>query len=203
MSMRDACSLSRERETCPERSRRGVRVRAFKTGFLSCLFLALPLLATASPEGPRLGRPASPEEIRAADISVFPDGTGLPAGQGTAVEGKPIYDARCAACHGPKGTGGSAGELAGGASLTGPHPDKTIGTYWPYATTIFDFVRRSMPLDAPRSLADEQVYAVTAYLLHINGIIGEQVEMNAKSLPEVKMPNREGFVRVWPEEKRP
>jgi mono/diheme cytochrome c family protein len=194
MSMRDCYPLSlRER----------ARVRAIKTGFLPFFLSALPLLATASPEGPRLGRPASPEEIRAADINVFPDGGGLPPGKGTALEGKPIYEARCAACHGPKGTGGSAGELAGGASLTGPHPDKTIGTYWPYATTIFDFVRRSMPLDAPRSLADEQVYAVTAYLLHINGIIGEQAEMNAKSLSEVKMPNREGFVRVWPEEKRP
>jgi mono/diheme cytochrome c family protein len=155
--------------------------------------------AAAAPEGPRLGRPAAPEEITAADITVFPDGQGLPAGQGRAVEGRAIYDARCARCHGPKGTGGHAGELAGGGSLTGPHPDRNIGTYWPYATTIFDFVRRSMPLDAPRSLSDDQVYAVTAYLLYLNGIIGEQQEMNRETLPAVRMPNRAGFVRVWPE----
>jgi cytochrome c len=191
--MHDFFPLARKRER--------VRVRALQKEFLPLLFI-LPVLATAAPEGPKLGRPATPEEIRAAAIHVFPDGSGLPPGQGTAVEGKAIYDALCASCHGPKGTGGSAGELAGGSSLTGPHPDKTIGTYWPYATTIFDFVRRSMPLNAPRSLSDDQVYAVTAYLLHINGIVGEQAEMNAKSLPEVKMPNRDGFVKIWESENR-
>lgn len=190
MFMHDFFPLSRERER--------VRVRVFKRGFLP-LFFATPLLATAAPEGPKLGRPAPPQEIAAADINVFPDGSGLPPGKGTAAEGKPIYDAQCISCHGPKGSGGTAGELAGGTGLTGLHPDKTIGTYWPYATTIFDFVRRSMPLNAPRSLSNDQVYAVTAYLLHINGIIGEQAEVNAKTLPEVKMPNREGFVQVWPE----
>lgn len=189
MSMRDFSLSPRER----------VRVRGFQIRLLPYLLFALPVLATAAPEGPRLGRPATPAEIAAADINVFPDGGGLPSGQGTAQEGQPIYDAQCASCHGPRGTGGSAGELAGGSPLTGPHPDKTIGTYWPYATTVFDFVRRSMPLNAPRSLSDDQVYAVTAYLLHINGIIGEQAEMNARTLPEVRMPNREGFVRVWPE----
>lgn len=165
----------------------------------AAVLLGLAATAIAAPEGPRLGRPATPEEIAAQDINVFPDGTGLPPGKGMAAEGQPVYEARCASCHGPKGMGGSAGELAGGSPLTGPHPDRTIGIYWPYATTIFDFVRRSMPLNAPRSLTDDQVYAVTAYLLHINGIIGERVEMNAKTLPEVKMPNREGFVRAWPE----
>lgn len=155
----------------------------------------------AAPEGPKLGRPVSPEEIAAQDINVFPDGTGLPPGKGTAREGKALYDAKCASCHGPKGIGGSAGELAGGGSLTGPHPDRNIGTYWPYATTVFDFIRRSMPLDAPRSLNDDQVYAVTAYLLHINGIIDNRTEMNATSLPRVEMPNRHGFVQIWPGEK--
>jgi cytochrome c len=152
---------------------------------VSVLLAALSAAAMAAPEGPKLGRPATHEEIRAADINVFPDGSGLPPGKGTAVEGKVLYDAQCASCHGPKGTGGSAGELAGGLSLTGPHPDKTIGTYWPYATTIFDFVRRSMPLNAPRSLSDDQ-----------------QAEMYAKSLPEVKMPNRDGFVKIWESENR-
>ncbi|MGX2038901.1 c-type cytochrome [Methylocaldum sp. MU1018] len=157
----------------------------------------------AAPEGHRLGRPATPEDIAGQDITVFPDGSGLPPGRGSALEGKAIYDSACASCHGPKGLGGSAGELAGGGSLTGPHPDKNIGTYWPYATTLFDFIRRSMPLDAPRRLNENQVYAATAYLLHINGIIGERAEMNADTLPRVAMPNREGFVRIWREEKSP
>ena len=152
----------------------------------------------ATPEGPKLGKPLNAADSAALDINVFPDGSGLPRGKGTAVEGKAIYDAQCAACHGPKGSGGSAGELAGGSALNGPHPDQTVGNYWPYATTIFDFVRRSMPLNAPRSLSDEQVYAITAYLLHINGLIGETAEINAKTLPEVRMPNRDGFVGIWP-----
>lgn len=161
-------------------------------------WIALTAAVAAAPEGPKLGKPLSQADIAAMDINVFPDGSGLPSGKGTALEGKAIYDAQCAACHGPKGSGGSAGELAGGSALDGPHPDQTVGNYWPYATTIFDFVRRSMPLNAPRSLSDETVYAVTAYLLYINGLIGETTEMNAKSLPEIRMPNREGFVRIWP-----
>ncbi len=152
----------------------------------------------AAPEGPRLGKPLSGADSAAMDINVFPDGHGLPAGKGTATDGKTIYDTQCATCHGPKGSGGSAGELAGGSALDGPHPDQTIGNYWPYATTVFDFVRRSMPLNAPRSLSDDQIYAVTAYLLQINGLIGETTEMNAKTLPEVRLPNREGFLRIWP-----
>ncbi|CAI8735955.1 c-type cytochrome [Methylocaldum szegediense] len=168
---------------------------------LAIVLFAVSAACSAAPEGPKLGRPASPEEIAAQDINVFPDGTGLPPGKGTAHEGKALYDAKCASCHGPKGIGGSAEELAGGGSLTGPHPDKNIGTYWPYATTLFDFVRRSMPLDAPRSLTDDQVYAVTAYLLYINGIIDERTEMNAASLPRVEMPNRRGFIPIWPGEK--
>jgi cytochrome c len=155
--------------------------------------------AIGAPEGPRLGQPVTPQEIAAQDINVFPDGAGLPSGQGTAAEGRAIYDAQCASCHGLKGSGGSAGELAGGAALNGPHPDQTIGNYWPYATTIFDFVRRSMPLNAPRSLGDNQVYAVAAYLLFINGIIDEHTEINAKTLPDIRMPNRDGFVNIWPD----
>ena len=161
-------------------------------------WLALTATVAAAPEGPKLGKPLNAADIAAMDINVFPDGSGLPTGKGTALDGKGIYDAQCAGCHGPKGSGGSAGELAGGSALNGPHPDQTVGNYWPYATTVFDFVRRSMPLNAPRSLNDDQVYAVTAYLLHINGLIGETAELNAKTLPEVRMPNREGFVRIWP-----
>jgi len=161
-------------------------------------WIALTATVAAAPEGPKLGKPLNAADIAAMDINVFPDGSGLPPGKGTALEGKVIYDAQCAACHGAKGSGGSAGELAGGSALNGPHPDQTVGNYWPYATTVFDFVLRSMPLNAPRSLSDDQVYAVTAYLLHLNGLIGESAEMSAKTLPEVRMPNREGFVRIWP-----
>lgn len=159
---------------------RNIRNRGVPRRLAAAIFLlGMTAAVAAAPEGPKLGRPASPGEIAAQDINVFPDGAGLPPGKGTALEGKAIYDMKCASCHGPKGMGGSAGELAGGGSLTGPHPDKNVGTYWPYATTLFDFIRRSMPLDAPRSLSEDQVYAVTAYLLHINGIIDERAEMNA------------------------
>jgi cytochrome c len=132
------------------------------------------------------------------ELTVFPDGRGLPDGSGTPEEGKVLYAAHCVACHGPEGQGGSGGELVGKSPLNGPHPDQTIGNYWPYATTLFDFIRRSMPLNAPRSLTDPNIYALTAYLLHLNGIISKDHAVNAKTLPEIKMPNREGFTRIWP-----
>ena len=151
----------------------------------------------AASEGPKLGTPASPQDIAAWSLTVFPDGKGLPAGKGTAIEGKAVYEQQCAACHGPRGEGGSADELAGAKhGLNDAVPDKTVGNYWPYATTLFDFVRRSMPPTAPGSLNNDQLYAVSAYVLHLNGIIMEAAEMNATTLPLVKMPNREGFVRV-------
>jgi len=152
----------------------------------------------ASADGPRLGQPASPASIAAWNLTVYPDGQGLPAGRGTATEGKAIYDQQCSSCHGPKGQGGSADELAGGSrdALKGVHPDKTIGSYWPYATTVFDFIRRSMPLDKPGSLSNDQLYAVTAYLLHLNRLWDEHTELTATTLPKVAMPNRDGFVWV-------
>lgn len=173
--------------------------RRFHPAISLILSAFLLTMAHASPEGPKLGKPLTADEIAGLDIHVFPDGAGLPPGRGTAREGKVIYNAQCASCHGVRGTGGNAGELAGGSALKGPHPDQTIGNYWPYATTIFDFVRRSMPLNAPRSLANDQVYAVTAYLLEINGLLDEETVLDAKSLPAIHMPNREGFVRVWPD----
>ena len=144
---------------------------------------------------PMLGRPIAPDEIRAISINAFPDGSGLPSGRGDARQGQTVFERSCASCHGPKGIGGSAEELAGtNTDLRSETPDKTIGTYWPYATTVFDFVRRAMPLDAPRSLSDDQVYAATAYLLFLNGLIGIDQEMNAQTLPAVRMPNRDGFI---------
>lgn len=153
--------------------------------------------AEAGAEGPKLGRPATAQDIAAWSMTVFPDGKGLPEGRGTVAEGKAVYQQHCASCHGAGGTGGSAGELAGAKhGLTGASPDKTIGSYWPYATTLFDFVRRSMPLNAPGSLSNGQVYAVSAYLLHINGVVAETATMDKDSLPQVKMPNRDGFIAV-------
>ncbi len=112
------------------------------------------------------------------------------------MQGENIYQRTCAACHGAKGQGASAEELAGGQnSLTDDPPDKTIGRYWPYATTLFDFVQRSMPLDAPRSLSTDQVYAVTAYLLYLNGVIAGDQIVDAASLARIRMPNRDGFIR--------
>jgi cytochrome c len=146
---------------------------------------------------PHLGRPASAPDIAAWQLNVYPDGTGLPAGRGAAKQGAPLYAQHCASCHGDQGIGGTAEELAGGhAPLTSAVPDKNIGTYWPYATTLFDFTRRSMPMDAPGSLNADEIYAITAYLLFRNGIIGERDEMDAHTLPQVQMPNRNGFLWI-------
>ena len=148
-----------------------------------------------------IGRPATPAEIAAIDIDVRPDGRGLPAGRGTAAEGAPIYAAKCAACHGATGKEGPNDVLVGRATpgftfSQDPALPHTIGNYWPYATTVFDVTRRSMPMFAPGSLTADEVYAITAYLLATNGVIGERDEMNAQSLPKVRMPNRDGFVGI-------
>ncbi len=152
---------------------------------------------TGEKDGPHLGRPATAADIAAWQLNVFPDGTGLPPGRGTAAQGAPLFAKRCASCHGEEGIGGTAEELAGGHEpLTSAVPDKNIGTYWPYATTLFDFTRRSMPMDAPGSLTADEIYALTAYLLFRNGIIKAGEEMNARTLPKVKMPNRNGFLWI-------
>jgi len=149
----------------------------------------------ARAEGPDLGRTATPEEIDRADLSISPDGRGLPPGRGSPLEGKLIYQANCARCHGVDGRGGPADRLVGGiGSLTTPRPLKTVGSYWPYATTLFDYIRRAMPYDRPASLSSDEVYAVSAYILKLNGIIPEDLEMNRETLPRVEMPNRDGFV---------
>lgn len=170
---------------------------------ISGLFISLLSITThdikAAPEGPRLGQPLSAEALARIEPTIFPDGRGLPTGKGSAAEGKLRYESQCLACHGPEGQGGSGGELVGKSPLNGPHPDQTVGNYWPYATTLFDFIRRSMPLNAPRSLSDADVYALTAYLLALNGVIAHDHEVNAKTLPEIKMPNRDGFTRIWPQ----
>ena len=148
----------------------------------------------ADAQTPELGAAATVQEIRAADVTIMPNGDGLPVGSGNAAAGADLYRTHCLACHGERGTGGINDVLAGGrGSLTSPTPLKTIGSYWPYATTLFDYVRRAMPYATPGVLSDAEVYAVTAYLLYINGVIGERVEMNAATLPVVRMPNRDNF----------
>jgi S-disulfanyl-L-cysteine oxidoreductase SoxD len=150
-------------------------------------------------ETPNLGRPATPAEIAGWGISIPPDGTGLPPGSGTPEQGAVVYAQKCQACHGEKGSGKPNDQLVGGyGTLASPSPVRTIGSYWPYATTVFDYVRRAMPYTQPRSLTGDEVYAVTAYLLHLNGIIGAQDAMNAQTLPQVQMPNREHFILAYP-----
>jgi len=149
----------------------------------------------ARAESPNLGRAATPEEIAAWDISIDPNGAGLPAGGGSARQGEAIFAAKCVACHGEKGAGRPNDQLVGGhGTLTNTPPVKTVGSYWPYATTLFDYIRRAMPFYESKTLADDEVYAVTAYVLALNKIIGEDEVMNAQTLPKVRMPNREGFV---------
>src|SRR4051812_186886 len=150
-----------------------------------------------------LGTPVGAAEIARWDISIPPSGAGLPAGGGTARQGAQVYEQKCLACHGAKGAGKPADVLAGGTgTLAGKAPVRTVGSYWPYATTLFDYVRRALPITNPLSLTSDEVYAVTAYVLALNGIIGEEAVMNAQSLPQVKMPNREGFVSDWPPRER-
>ena len=165
------------------------------------LVLLIPTATTSSVarETPNLGRPATPAEIAGWDISIPPDGTGLPPGSGTPDQGAIVYAQKCQSCHGEKGAGNPNDRLVGGqGTLASKTPVRTIGSYWPYATTVFDYVRRSMPYTQSQSLTNEQVYAVTAYLLHLNGIIGPRDAMNAQTLPHVKMPNRDNFIVVYP-----
>ena len=177
---------------------------------LSALLLVLPLGAVAasaqtpSAPAPKLGKPLSEADIKQWDIAVLPDGTNLPPGSGTPAQGAAIYAQKCVACHAEGGRGGGspgAGPLVGGEPLTtGIDVTKTIANYYAYATTVFDYIRRAMPYYAPRSLKDDEVYALTAYILSLNKLIGDNDTMDAKTLPQVKMPNRDNFI-IWAPDK--
>ncbi len=143
-----------------------------------------------------LGREASADAVKAWNITISPEGTELPDGSGSAVEGAQVYEVRCKECHGDLGVGGDHAALVGNPDqLKEAPPIKTVGSYWPYATTLFDYTRRAMPFEEPGTLSPDQVYAVTAYVLYLNGIVAEDEILDRDSLPKVEMPNREGFVR--------
>lgn len=144
--------------------------------------------------GPNLGVTPSAAMVVAMDISIPPSGAGLPAGGADARAGAKVYAEKCASCHGPKGEGKPADRLVGGIGTLTKERIRTVGSYWPYATTLFDYVRRAMPTTAPMTLTNEEVYGVTAYILALNGIIKDDQVMNAQTLPQVKMPNRDGFI---------
>ena len=163
--------------------------------FACVLSMAVCVLSAEERTDYELGRPASEQDMRSWDIDVSPSGEGLPPGRGSVREGAGIYAAKCAACHGQTGQEGPKDRLVGGqGTLQSPKPVKTIGSYWPYATTLYDYVHRAMPFTAPQSLTPDEVYAVVAWLLFQNGIIPEDATLDARSLPLVHMPNRDGFV---------
>ena len=175
-----------------------------RTAIAGIVAIATAILAACAVQPPAsnppgLGTAVSAEEVARWDISIPPSGTGLPKGSGTARQGQLVYEQKCLACHGAKGAGKPADALVGGmGSLASKTPLRTVGSYWPYATTLFDYVRRAMPITNPLSLSDDETYAVSAYVLYLNGIVGEDEPMNALSLSQVKMPNRDGFISDWP-----
>jgi len=163
--------------------------RKIALAFAACLAASAPALA----EGPGLGQPLAEAEIPFYALYAMPDGTGLPPGQGTAAEGKAIFEAQCSSCHGATGNEGPIMPPVGPAKAYA----KSAGQFWPHATTMFDYVRRAMPFMSPKTLSDDEVYAVTAYILWRNGLIEETAVVNAQSLPKVAMPNRANFIDLW------
>jgi len=172
---------------------------------ITAVWLASCLAAGAAfAEGPNLGKPLDAAAIAAWDISIEPDGAGLPPGEGTPAQGARIFADKCAQCHGPDGKGGVAGVFS--APLVGSDPItdiaasmKRIANFWPYSTTLFDYIRRSMPWQQPMTLANDEVYALTAYILALNKLIAENDTINAQTLPKVRMPNRDGFIVRFPD----
>ena len=161
---------------------------------LSAMLAVAAALAGQSPKY-GVGRPATEEQIRGLGTAIAPDGTGLPDGSGTPAAGREIFTTRCAKCHSEKAQGDVGPALVGGqGTLNTPKPLKTVGSYWPYATTVWDYINRAMPFDQPGVLKPPEVYALVAYILNLNGIVGNDQVMDAKSLAKVKMPNRNGFV---------
>jgi cytochrome c len=166
------------------------------TRSLVLLLICTPALA----EGPNLGTPLTNHDLAPWSIHVLPDGTGLPKGSGTPAQGAAIYAQKCAFCHGEGGKGATNAALVGAPPIRSIDATKTIANFWPYSTTVFDYIRRAMPWPQPRSLTDDEVYALTAYILAQNKLIGEKDVMNAQTLPKVRMPNRDNFIPRFPEQ---
>jgi len=184
----------------PSRGRVGRKKVTTGLGTLAAAGVAVALgFASAFGETPNLGKAIDPSDIAAWDISILPDGTGLPPGSGTSAEGARVYAEKCAACHGENGKGGPNAPLVGGGPLDRIEAAKTIANFWPYATTVFDYIRRAMPWPQPRTLSNDEVYALSAYIFSQNKLIGENDVMDAETLPKVKMPNRDGFILRFPD----
>ena len=166
----------------------------FICSVLLLTFACIPTLAN-SQESVRLGIPVTQADLLGFDLIAPPDGSGFPPGTGTAREGKQVYDINCAVCHGASGEGTSSNTLiVGGDMQSEGSPLRTVGSYWPYASTLFDFIRRAMPATAPKSLTSQQVYDVTAYILFMNGIVEEDTPINGETIRKIEMPNANGFI---------
>ena len=169
-----------------------------KTVFLAGSLVAIAAAAPASAAKFDFGTTPSAAEIAAIDIDAMPDGRGLPPGSGTPAAGAKVYADKCLTCHGDKlqgvGATGGAALIGGRGSIGTPKTKKTVESYWPYASTLFDYVKRAMPFNAPGSLSNDEIYAVSAYVLNMGKIIGDKDVMNAKTLPKVSMPNKDGFI---------
>jgi cytochrome c len=176
------------------------RVRTVRIGIAAALLVGIMVPTSGfAQQGPGLGQPISPADLAPWNIDIGTDGKELPPGAGKAKAGEAIYAAKCQACHGADGKGQPADQLVGGqGTLDKLDQVRTVGSYWPYATTIFDYVRRAMPFNTPETLTNDETYALTAYLLYKNGIIRENDEMNARTLPRVRMPNANGFIFEYP-----
>src|SRR5229473_4275084 len=168
---------------------RRLELAAFAVAMLLCATRA----EAQTPYG--IGRVATPAEIAGWNIDIGRDGSNLPPGSGSVSRGKIVFSEQCAACHGAEGQGGLGDRLVGGQNtLATPKPVRTVGSYWPYAPTLFDYIRRAMPQNAPQSLSNEDVYAVSAFILNLNGLVAADAVLDAKALAAIKMPNREAFV---------
>jgi mono/diheme cytochrome c family protein len=169
-----------------------MRMRELCVAMLAAALACVTPAQAQSPYG--IGRPATPAEIAGWNIDIDREGHNLPPGSGTVSHGHEVFDQQCAACHGAKGEGGIGDQLAGGqGTLATAKPVRTVGSYWPYATTLFDYIHRAMPQNAPQSLSNDDVYAVSAYILNLNGLLPADATLDARTLAAIKMPNRNMF----------